>query len=307
MNTITLKYVILFLSSLQLYSQSRQDDYFPLGIGNFWKYKYSTYNWEQLGGDYVVKDTGVATYTVLSRSIGTDSILWNVFQIRNISRHYHYYTPFQNIDTTYDVSDSITFYITEYLVNNHRLVSSSNWETVFCFRYDFTDSNSFYRYYPTLQTDTSSFSIYQRFPNNVIAQVIKLSIQKNIGITFSTYNAPGYSGWVPKSNHVLQEAIITSVNTNTDEVIADNFTLSQNYPNPFNPITSFTLRLKKESSLSIDVYDELGKLVDSIIKESLQPGGHTLYWNASNYSSGVYYCVARANNLSKSVKMVLLK
>ncbi len=306
MNSKTLKYVILFLSSLQLYSQNRQDDYFPLQVGNSWIYKYSTYRFEQMQ-DYVVTDTGLAKYSVMAKSIGADSILWNILQIRNVTRHYHKYFP-PNFDTTYNVIDSVTFDVVEYLANNHRIVSWSNWETVFCFTRQFIDSNSFYRYYPLLKYDTSSFSIYTRYSfNNHIAEVIKLSIQKNIGIVSSAYSSPGITGWVPISNHVLQEAMITSLNVTNNDVIADNFTLSQNYPNPFNPITSFTLKVQNESPLSINVYDELGRLIHSFDKINYQSGVHTLYWNASQSSSGVYFCVARSDKFSKSIKMVLLK
>lgn len=306
MSSKTLKYVILFLLSFQLYSQNRQDDYFPLRVGNSWMYKYSTYRFEQLA-DYIVTDTGLAKYSVVAKTVATDSILWNILQLRNVTRHYHKYFP-PNVDTTYNVTDSVTFNVVEYLANNHRLISWSNWETVFCFSRQFIDSNSFYRYYPLLKYDTSSFSIYTRYSfNNYIAEEIKLSIQKNIGITFSSYSAPGITGWVPKSNHVLLEAMITSMNVTHDEVIVDNFTLSQNYPNPFNPITSLTLKTQKECSLSINVYDELGRLIYSIDKKNYQSGVHTLYWNASQSSSGVYFCVARSDKFSKSIKMVLLK
>ena len=43
--------------------------------------------------------------------------------------------------------------------------------------------------------------------------------------------------------------------------VAGKFALSQNYPNPFNPSTQIAFTVTKEGSISLKVYDILGREV----------------------------------------------
>lgn len=91
------------------------------------------------------------------------------------------------------------------------------------------------------------------------------------------------------------------------------YTLLQNYPNPFNPSTSIRFNLAKESRVELSVYNTLGEMVGTITKNVLQAGTHTVSWNASSLSSGVYIYRLKAipSDASKpftmSRKMLLLR
>ena len=71
--------------------------------------------------------------------------------------------------------------------------------------------------------------------------------------------------------------------------IPTKFTIYQNYPNPFNPITNISYELPENINVSIVVYDLYGKQVHSIVNEFQTAGYHSINWNASSYSSGVYF------------------
>ena len=85
------------------------------------------------------------------------------------------------------------------------------------------------------------------------------------------------------------------------------FTLMQNSPNPFNPVTTIQFTLPDAGIVSIDVYNMAGQKVDTIADEFMSAGSHSVMWNASGFSAGVYFCTVKTAHSSKSMKMTLLK
>jgi hypothetical protein len=94
---------------------------------------------------------------------------------------------------------------------------------------------------------------------------------------------------------------IPSVPTGVEEGHAQRpsvFGLAQNYPNPFNPVTEFVFTLPTVSgeaaiserfSVSLKVYDILGREVATIVRDDLPPGTYTRSWDASRAASGIYF------------------
>ncbi|MFQ5650481.1 MAG: Ig-like domain-containing protein [bacterium] len=71
------------------------------------------------------------------------------------------------------------------------------------------------------------------------------------------------------------------------------FALFQNYPNPFNPETEIRFFLDKQRTVELKVYNPLGQLIKSLVKEDLAAGFHTVVWDGTNEDkmqapSGVY-------------------
>jgi hypothetical protein len=103
----------------------------------------------------------------------------------------------------------------------------------------------------------------------------------------------------------------TIVNANTgvkkfDSALPQNFCLQQNYPNPFNSSTDISFSLPLKSSVSLKVFDMMGREVTTLINEELAAGNHCLQWNASNISSGVYFYRLTTNTGYVQTKMLLL-
>ena len=48
-------------------------------------------------------------------------------------------------------------------------------------------------------------------------------------------------------------------------------------------------------------------LVDTLIDEIIEPGYHTVQWNASKVSSGIYFYKLTSDNQSITKKLVLMK
>lgn len=94
--------------------------------------------------------------------------------------------------------------------------------------------------------------------------------------------------------------------------IPEKFGLKQNYPNPFNPVTtvefSIPSNVKGETSdVNLSIYDFTGKLIETLVNASLSSGTYRVNWNASGYSSGVYFYKLNAGEFTDTKKMILLK
>lgn len=94
---------------------------------------------------------------------------------------------------------------------------------------------------------------------------------------------------------------------NISSEIPSGYSLSQNFPNPFNPVTNIKFQLPKAGLVKLSVYDILGREVVTLLNNELDAGSYNFDWNASNYSSGVYFCKLETDEFSAIKKMMLIK
>ena len=90
------------------------------------------------------------------------------------------------------------------------------------------------------------------------------------------------------------------------------YKLSQNYPNPFNPVTVIDYQLPSNGYVTLKVYDILGRMVKSLVKQNQPAGKYSVNFNAGRYASGVYFYQLRVHNSKgndfiSTKKMILLK
>lgn len=85
------------------------------------------------------------------------------------------------------------------------------------------------------------------------------------------------------------------------------FHLYQNYPNPFNPTTAISYDLPNSSDVTLQIYDITGRLVETLVNQHQNAENYQVQWNASGYSSGVYFYRIQAGNFIQVRKMLLLK
>ena len=89
--------------------------------------------------------------------------------------------------------------------------------------------------------------------------------------------------------------------------IPENYALSQNYPNPFNPVTQIEFSLPARSEVLLVIYNLRGQEVARLIDGEQVAGFHSVTWDASNVSSGIYFYRLQAGDFVQTRKMVLLK
>ena len=95
----------------------------------------------------------------------------------------------------------------------------------------------------------------------------------------------------------------SEVNIGTPEM----FNLHQNYPNPFNPTTNISYDLANDGNVTLKIYNISGKEVATLVNEFKTSGYHSVTFDASGISSGIYYYKLEANGFNKVMKMVLVK
>ena len=121
------------------------------------------------------------------------------------------------------------------------------------------------------------------------------------------FNADKYVAGVYYVAHDSVTGTITNKVVAVEENTPGAFTVAQNSPNPFNPTTTINFSIAEAGNVSVDVYNVSGQKVDTITSEFMNAGSHTLTWDASNFSAGVYFYTVKTGNFSKTMKMTLLK
>ena len=83
--------------------------------------------------------------------------------------------------------------------------------------------------------------------------------------------------------------------------------LEQNYPNPFNSSTVISYSLRKESYVSLKIFDVLGKELETLLDKEQAAGEYKIQYNRSNLPSGIYFIKLEAGSFMDVKKCILLK
>ncbi len=91
--------------------------------------------------------------------------------------------------------------------------------------------------------------------------------------------------------------------------IPKNYVLEQNHPNPFAISTTIRFGIPNKSFVSVKAYNLLGQEVAVIAEKEFSAGIHSVKFDASNLSSGMYFykIEAKDSNFSETKKMILIK
>ena len=107
--------------------------------------------------------------------------------------------------------------------------------------------------------------------------------------------------------HDSFKGVITSKPTGVEEEGPAAFDVAQNSPNPANPTTAIGFTLAEAGNVTVDIYNVAGQKVDTLVNEFMDPGSHSVVWDGSDLSSGVYFYTVKSGDFSKTMKMTLLK
>lgn len=93
-----------------------------------------------------------------------------------------------------------------------------------------------------------------------------------------------------------------------DEInLPTQFSLTQNYPNPFNPATTISYSIPNAGEVNLKVFNVLGQEVKSLVSQYQNAGNYTVTFDASSFTSGVYFYSLSADNFLQVKKMMLVK
>ena len=93
----------------------------------------------------------------------------------------------------------------------------------------------------------------------------------------------------------------------SDYDIPASISLLQNYPNPFNSSTTITYGLPEPASVTLKIFDLLGREITTLIHGYQYAGWHTIDWKADEVASGAYVYKLAAGNFTQAKKVLLVR
>jgi hypothetical protein len=105
-------------------------------------------------------------------------------------------------------------------------------------------------------------------------------------------------------NQGANEVPATSIHRETTPIVA---ALHQNYPNPFNPSTVIPFSLSDAGFVEIGVYTVSGREVAKLTNRNYAVGEHSVVFDASGLSSGVYVYRLQSEGRTISRTMMLMR
>ena len=166
-----------------------------------------------------------------------------------------------------------------------------------------------------VSTYNQEISPYQNFVSddqnyNVVTRrlsLLKISSYKSGSdmIDHITISDELFNDYIPESSEVILPNVNNFTSTTSDHfpvlsrfilggyVSAENelpeqTSLLNAYPNPFNPTTTISLSISASSTVTVNVYDVLGRHVATLVDGFLASGRHQLRFDGTHLSSGIY-------------------
>ena len=97
-----------------------------------------------------------------------------------------------------------------------------------------------------------------------------------------------------------------TISTDADAV-PELFTLQQNYPNPFNPSTSINYHLETLGTVTLQVFDVLGRVMETLVSARQHAGQYTVRFDAGGLPSGAYVYTLRLDERIQTRAMLLVR
>jgi hypothetical protein len=123
-------------------------------------------------------------------------------------------------------------------------------------------------------------------------------------------------GRIPDSTGTMYDFYVIRLGADTlfstgvsqdDITLPEAAALKQNYPNPFNGQTIIKYNLLGQSTVSIDIFDILGRKMETLEEGIMPAGEHQMIWDASGQSSGIYFYRIKAGDYSETKRMLYLR
>ncbi|GBE30070.1 hypothetical protein BMS3Bbin04_01096 [bacterium BMS3Bbin04] len=144
-------------------------------------------------------------------------------------------------------------------------------------------------------------------------------VREGYNLSYSTnwvgWHAGGLFGaGVTSSGYNFDDSFLSfklhEIATDVEEqsLTATEYGIAAAYPNPFNPSLTIEIELANPAVLQVEVYNALGQNVAQLHQGQLPAGSHSLEFDASGLTSGVYFIHATVpGKLDQFRKVVLMK
>ncbi len=171
------------------------------------------------------------------------------------------------------------------------------------------DSNSGYLNFSVLVNDVDSELSYMWKIDN---EIIEGAESDTLDYVFDNVGEHTVKCYASDSDFTIIATWNVNVAVSDDvDILAVN-QLSQNNPNPFNPSTTINFSLKKNSNVSIIVYNVKGQKVRTLVSRIYNQGNHNVIWdglddNKQAVSSGLYFYRMISDEFQSTKKAIMMK
>ena len=141
----------------------------------------------------------------------------------------------------------------------------------------------------------------------VTIMVTAPSFPSRVGNTVSVANNEIDADTTNNTARVVTEVQASTAVGERPKEVPSFFSLAQNYPNPFNPSTTIRFALPKRSTVTLKLFDMLGRELATLVDEELPPGDYEVVFDARGLSTGVYFYRLQAERFHQTKKLMLLK
>ena len=102
-------------------------------------------------------------------------------------------------------------------------------------------------------------------------------------------------------------SVVSGVEIESESTLPTDVVLAANYPNPFNPRTTIRFGVPVASTVSLSVYDVMGRRVAVLARGHHTAGWHQVAFDASALVSGVYFYQLQMGGIHRTRSMMLIK
>jgi hypothetical protein len=171
------------------------------------------------------------------------------------------------------------------------------------------------------ETNSAGFHIWRGESENAISLRVTSALIPSHGnsssrneYTFTDRDAHGKTFWykIEEVSHDGQSQFLGPIAVEAAMPLPEQFSVSRNYPNPFNPETTVHYELPEDASVSVRVFDLMGREVKTLTDGHVSAGRYDAKWDGTNQfgnavSSGMYFIRVQAGEFSAVRKMTLMR
>ena len=170
----------------------------------------------------------------------------------------------------------------------------------FIAKWSATDADGDTEFWYTVYFSTDGGTTWQlvTFESKLTEAIIKAAKGMNYKLRII-----GYDGILSSETTVTFNILTSTENPSAP----GSFVLHQNFPNPFNPSTTLRYEVPAAGWVSVDVFDALGRPVETLFSGYQDAGSHALIFDAVNRPSGTYTAVLRTGDRTATIHMLLSK
>ena len=144
------------------------------------------------------------------------------------------------------------------------------------------------------------------FTNGVVTSSVNTK-QTNGNIGQTLVGKSDNAEKIVKAGYIYHKDVLVNKVEPTENLTPEEFELRQNYPNPFNPSTIISYQIPTNCHVDLSVYNILGQKVTSLVSKKQDAGTYIVEWDASKYSSQIYFYRIQAGKYNDIKKLILMK